>query len=159
MLDMVRDLVAHKAHANAALLTAIAGHPAAATEPALGELLHHVLIANRFWLASITGAAFHGADEAATSRTLAALVPRYRDTHDAEATWLSTASSADLERQLESPLIPGGQCSVAQALMQVCLHSLGHRSQAATMLRRLGGTPPPGDFIVWLTSRPAAVWP
>lgn len=156
---MVRDLVAHKAHANAALLAAIAGHPAAAADPALGELLHHVLIANRFWLASITDAPFHGADEAATPRTLAALVPRYRDTHDAEAAWLNTASGADLDRQLDSPLIPGGRCSVAQALLQVCLHSHGHRSQAATMLRRLGGSPPAGDFIVWLTSRPAAVWP
>ena len=54
---------------------------------------------------------------------------------------------------LESPLIPGTRCSVAQAYMQVCLHSHGPRAQAAKMLRRLGGTPPQTDFITWLAAR------
>jgi uncharacterized damage-inducible protein DinB len=39
--------------------------------------------------------------------------------------------------------------------MQVCLHSHGHRAQAAKMLRRLGGEPPATDFILWLANRPA----
>ena len=33
MLEMLRDLVAHKGHANAALLTAIRQHPAAVPDP------------------------------------------------------------------------------------------------------------------------------
>ncbi len=42
MLEMLRDLVAHKGHANAALLTAIRQNPTAASDPELWELLHHI---------------------------------------------------------------------------------------------------------------------
>ena len=70
-----------------------------------------------------------------------------------------SATAADLERTLKSPLIPNGECSVAQAFMQLCLHSHGHRAQAAKLLRRHGGTPPASDFILWLTKRPGAEWP
>ena len=39
MLDMLRDLVAHKGHANAALLGAIQQNDAASTDPEVRELL------------------------------------------------------------------------------------------------------------------------
>ena len=48
--------------------------------------------------------------------------------------------------------------SVVQAMMQVCLHSHGHRAQCAVRLRLLGGTPPNMDFILWLKERPAPNW-
>ena len=57
MLEMMRDLVAHKWHANAALLKAIRENDAAASDPELLALLHHILLANRFWLLSVLGAA------------------------------------------------------------------------------------------------------
>jgi hypothetical protein len=57
---------------------------------------------------------------------------------------------------LENVLIPGGRCTVAQAVMQVCMHSHGHRAQCAKLLRWHGGVPPMTDFILWLASRPAA---
>ena len=66
---------------------------------------------------------------------------------------MASAAAPDLEHVLESPQIPGGRCSVAQAWMQVCLHSHGHRAQAAKRLRRLGGEPPATDFILWLAHR------
>jgi uncharacterized damage-inducible protein DinB len=44
-------------------------------------------------------------------------------------------------------------------LLQVCLHSQGHRAQAAKLLRALGGTPPMLDFILWRVDRPAPPWP
>ena len=44
-------------------------------------------------------------------------------------------------------------------MMQVAMHSLGHRAQCATRLRALGGNPPNTDFILWLKERPAADWP
>jgi uncharacterized damage-inducible protein DinB len=44
---------------------------------------------------------------------------------------------------------------VAQAIVQVCMHSQGHRAQCAKMLRRLGGAPPMTDFILWLANRAA----
>ncbi|MEP7118173.1 MAG: hypothetical protein ABI880_11365, partial [Acidobacteriota bacterium] len=83
---------------------------------------------------------------------------RFKGLQAEESAWLATATDADLAGMLDDPLIPGGRCSVAQALMQVCLHSHGHRAQCAKLLRRHGGAPPATEFIAWLASRPAAVW-
>jgi uncharacterized damage-inducible protein DinB len=159
MLQMLRDLVDHKGHANAALLDAVRQNTAAAADPELHELLHHILLANRFWLLSVLRQPFVDEEESRPAPSFDALVQRYARTQSQEAAWLATATVADLEWTLESPLIPGGECSVAQAFMQVCMHSHGHRAQAAKLLRRYGGTPPATDFILWLAKRPAAEWP
>jgi uncharacterized damage-inducible protein DinB len=150
MLEMLRDLIAHKGHANAALLTAIRENPTAASDSELWALLHHILLANRFWLLTILGLPFVHEDEARLSPSFDALVERYRRTHVQETDWLETASEGDLARILASPLIPNGTCSLSQAFMQVCLHSHGHRAQGAKLLRRHGGVPPATDFISWL---------
>lgn len=158
MLEMLRDLVAHKGHANAALLAAVRQNPAAASDPELWELLHHILLANRFWMLTVLGLPFDHEDEARPSSSLAALIQRYGATQAQEEAWFETATEGDLARTLESALIPNSRCSVSQAFMQVCLHSHGHRAQCAKLLRRHGGVPPPADFILWLTSRPRAEW-
>ena len=159
MLEMVCDLVAHKGHANAAMLTAIGQNDAAASDPELLELLQHILLANRFWLLSILGLPFVLKDESHPSPSFAALVQRYGRTQSQECGWLETATETDLERTLKNALIPNSECSVSQALLQVCLHSHGHRAQCAKLLRRHGGTPPQTDFILWLVNRPGAEWP
>jgi len=153
MLEMLRDLVAHKGHANAALLDAIRQNETAAADPELRELLHHVLIANRFWLLTVLGLPFVFEDESRPSSSFAAVIERYGRTQEQESAWLAAATEADLSRVLQSPLIPGGSCSVSHALMQVCLHAHGHRAQCAKLLRRHGGVPPNTDFIVWLANR------
>ena len=156
---MLRDLVGHKGHANAALLNAVRQNATAASDRELRELLHHILLANRFWLLSVLRQPFVHGEESRPAPSFGALVQRYARTQSQEAAWLGTATVADLERTLKSPLIPSSECSVAQALMQVCMHSHGHRAQAATLLRRHGGTPPAIDFILWLARRPEAEWP
>lgn len=158
MLGMLRDLVRHKAWASAALLTAIRIHPRAAEDEALHALLHHIILANRFWLFACLDRPFALDEESQPPASLAALVELFRTTHAAEERWLVEAGESELERRIEGPLVPGGSCSVAHAYMQVCMHSQGHRSQCATRLRALGGEPPVTDFIVWLIERPAAQW-
>jgi uncharacterized damage-inducible protein DinB len=159
MLAMLRDLVAHKGHANAALLSAIRAADAAANDPELWDLLHHILLANRFWLLAVLGEPFVLDDESRRSPSFEALIERYATTQAREASWFESATENDLERILIDARIPNGRCSVAQAYVQVCLHSHGHRAQCAKLLRRLGGVPPPTDFIAWLPNRPAAEWP
>ena len=159
MLEMLRDLVAHKGHSNAALLNAIRQNVAAAADPEVWQLLHHILLANRFWLLTILGVPFVLEDEARPSPSFDALIQRYGSTQAQEGAWLDTATDGDLERMLDDPLIPNGKCSVLQAFMQVCMHSHGHRAQCAKLLRRHGGVPPQTDFILWLASRPEAAWP
>ena len=158
MLELLRDLIAHKGFANAALLTAVQQNEAAASDPEVCELLQHILLANRFWLLSVLGLPFVADEESRAPSSFDALIQAYRSTQEQESAWLATAGQADLARLLESPLIPGGKCSVSQALMQVCMHSHGHRAQCAKLLRRHGGVAPTTDFILWLTRRSRAEW-
>ncbi len=156
MLDLFRDLVSHKGYANAVLLRVIGETAPAALDPDISELLHHVLLANRFWTLAILGRPFDAAVEARSSSSFDELVRRYSSAQAEDATWMAEATAADLDRMLHDPRIPGGHCSVADALMQVCMHSHGHRAQCATLLRRHGATPPVTDFVWWLAGRPAA---
>jgi uncharacterized damage-inducible protein DinB len=158
MLAMLRDLVAHNGHANAAMLAAIRGNAAAAADVEILDLLHHVLVANRFWLVTVLGQPFDFPHESRPASSLDELILRYGATHEQQSHWVGAATQADLERTLEHPLVPGGRCSVAQAFMQVCMHSHGHRAQCAKLLRRHGAVPPQTDFITWLVERPAAEW-
>lgn len=159
MLTTLRDLVVHKGHANAAILSVVGECGAATADPDLNRLLHHVLVANRFWMLAILGLPFVYEEESRPSSSFNELVQRFSSMQEQEVMWLAAATEADLTRMLRDPLIPGGACSVAEALLQVCMHSHGHRTQIATRLRQHHAVPPVTDFIYWLTSRPAASWP
>ncbi|HKV38733.1 MAG TPA: DinB family protein [Blastocatellia bacterium] len=156
---MLRDLLQHKTHANAALLSVIRDHETAAQDLELRKLLHHILVANRFWICLILGLEFVVEEESRLPESLDALIALYRETSTRELEWMSRASESDLAELLETPFIPGLRVSVAQAVMQVCLHSHGHRAQCVVRLRQLGGTPPATDFILWLKETPAPNWP
>ncbi|HKX33043.1 MAG TPA: DinB family protein [Blastocatellia bacterium] len=158
MLAMLQDLVSHKWYANASLIKAIRGHETAARDAELQRALHHILLANRFWLLLSLELPFAIEAESIIPDSLEAITARYRETHEQEMNWISQVQESDLAGTLESSLIPGHSCSVAQAVMQVCLHSQGHRAQCATRLRLLGGAPPPLDFILWLKERPTPDW-
>lgn len=159
MLQMLRDLLAHNGHANAALLGAVRQNETAVADAELWDLLHHILLANRFWLLTILGSPFHVEEESQPSASIDILIQRYASTHEQQSAWIDAAMDADLGTMLERPLIPGGSCSVGQALMQVCMHSHGHRAQCAKLLRRDGGVAPVTDFILWLATRPIPQWP
>lgn len=158
MLAMLQDLIQHKGCANAALLKAIRQHAAAAQDPELRQLLHHIILADRFWLYLMRGVPFAHEAESQAPNSLAAIAALCRETHAQEVAWFAQVQEAELARLVETPFIPGQSYTVAQALMQVCLHSHGHRAQCATRLRLLGGTPPPMDFVLWLKDRSAPDW-
>jgi uncharacterized damage-inducible protein DinB len=156
---MFHDLIAHRGCADAKLLTAVSRYDAARTHSDMRTLLHHMLVANRFWLLLIVGEPFVPDVETRVPDAFEALVAAFQSTHERELAWLSGATETMLLEPLESPLIPGGRCVVSNALLQVCLHSQGHRSQCARMLRTLGGEPPATDFILWLVDRAGPAWP
>ena len=158
MLNLLRELVAHKGHANAAVLAAVRQSEAASSDVELVDLLHHVLIANRFWICAVRRVPFDVAREASVPRALVPLLDAFRSTHEEELTWMAAATEEDCAARLSDPLIPGGACSVGEALAQVCLHSHAHRAQIAKILRRHGVAPPQTDFILWLTERREPEW-
>ena len=101
----------------------------------------------------------HSFDHGAESRlpiSLQEITALYRQTHDQEIEWMAGIQESDLDRTLATPFLPDRSFSLAGAVMQVCLHSHGHRAQCATRLRMLGGDPPPMDFVLWLKDRPVA---
>lgn len=153
MLTMVSDLTRHKWWANDNLLRAIAQHEAAAQDEELRKLLHHILIANRYWLLLTLGEAWDDAKERPVPESMDALMERFRQTERAEMEWLARLAEPELERRIQPRALPGMTVSVAEAVMQVCLHSHGHRSQCAMRLRALGGTPAPMDFVLWVKKR------
>jgi uncharacterized damage-inducible protein DinB len=158
MLAMLLDLFQHQAYTDAALVNAIGRHEIAARDQELRNLLQHILVAHRYWLHLGQGLPFAADEETRVPDSLEPIVARYRDTQAQEKEWLAVLHESDLARTLESPYFPGRRIAVGDALMQVCMHSHGHRSQCATRLRALGGEPPPLDFILWLKDRPAPVW-
>ncbi len=152
---MLRDLIAHKGHANQAILEAVQQSHPARDDAAILALLHHVLVANRFWFLTFVSEPFVAETELQAPASLDAVILDYQALQAREEQWIGSLSEAELDRVLETPHIPGGRCTVAQGLMQVCLHSHGHRAQVAKMLRALGTTPPMTDFILWV-ARPSA---
>ena len=159
MISMLRDLLLHKGYANAAMLSVAAQSPAVREDAEIAELLHHVLVANRFWALSIVGREFRVDEELASPRQIVSLVDGFRRVQAIEEEWLAQATEADMANHVSGAMVPGGRCTVAQAIMQVCMHSLGHRAQISKLLRKHGVTPPTTDFILWLVERPEAQWP
>lgn len=85
-------------------------------------------------------------------------VRRYHD----EASALVAGAQPRLAELVQLPWFkePACRLPVGEALLQVALHSHGHRAQNALRLRALGGEAPTTDFIVWVwKGRPAPAWP
>lgn len=156
MIALFRDLFEHQAYADAAMLNAVRAHDAAASDAPLRSLLHHTLFAHRFWLHLSQGLPFVVDEESKVPESLDTIAGRYRETYARDRQWLASIADADLDRRLESPFFDGRQYTVRDGLMQICLHSQGHRSQCAARLRALGGEPPALDYVLWIKAdRPA----
>ena len=154
MLSMIDELIRHKWWANARLLHAIEQHPAAAADEGLRRVLHHILFSNRFWLFTILGLPFVREDAIQIPISLADVVERFNETERLESEWLSKASESDLDHTLETRSSRLGiNVSVRQAILQICMHTQGHRAQCATRLRALGGTPPGTDYALWVNDQ------
>ena len=154
MLSTMIELLQHKWWANGRLIHAIEQHPPAAEDEELRKMLHHILVSNRFWLFAILGRPFDREVEMQIPDRLRAIVELFKETERLESEWISKTSESDLERILETRSSRLGiNVSARQALLQICTHTQGHRSQCATRLRALGGTPPGMDYVLWIKEK------
>jgi uncharacterized damage-inducible protein DinB len=150
MLVLISELIRHKHSADEALLNTILEHEQAARDEELRRMLHHMLVSNRFWMLTLRGDAIDRKQEAIVPASLEELIKGFGETRALELDWLSQTADTDLEASITTPYHPGMVFTAGQAVLQVCLHSQGHRSQCLMRLRSLGITPPTLDFILWV---------
>jgi uncharacterized damage-inducible protein DinB len=156
--DTLRLHLDYSAWATRLLLDAAAELPAAgwshdfgAADRSVSGTLVHIFGADRIWLARVRGVEQPGRpgpefEEIATLRqawfSLAAEWRAWAETLSDEAA-LEVISYRDLKgNPWRTPLW--------QILLHVVNHATHHRSEIATMLTLVSGSPPPTDFVVYL---------
>ena len=129
--------------------------------PTLGGTLAHLISAEWVWVQRWTGVnptarpAWLEAPAPAVLRTALAEVEQDR------RAFLGGLVDADLARPVTYTLFNGSTTTqpLRDLLLHVVNHSTYHRGQVASMLRRLGQTPPPTDYVLYAatahTSAPA----
>jgi len=121
MVAIVRELFHHQAHADASMLMAIQRHEAASNDDELRKLVHHILIAHRYWIHLCQGLPFSVEAESVVPETLEKIVERFQATQKQELAWLDQLTESDSARVLESQYFPDRQITVGEALTQVFL--------------------------------------
>jgi uncharacterized damage-inducible protein DinB len=89
------------------------------------------------------------------------LKTRVEITHAEMQAYLQSLDAAALTRTVQIPWFPAPPCviTVAEALVQVAMHSQHHRGQCMTRLKDHGGEPKNVDWIIWLwKGKPAPRW-
>src|SRR5581483_9659352 len=157
MIRMLRELFQHQAWADAAILEQVRGHADTWNHEKLRWTLHHIVMVQRAFFSLYTGQPFD-MQEAQVPEMLAELEAAFRESHRQQLDFLSGLDEPQLSRIIDMPWIPGCRPSVAEALLQVVMHSQNHRGQCLTLLRTLTGEAPTLDFILWVKDRPAAAW-
>jgi uncharacterized damage-inducible protein DinB len=75
--------------------------------------------------------------------------------------FVATLTPESLSRTVHIPWFPDPPCiiTLAEALVQVAMHSQHHRGQCMTRLKDFGGEPKNVDWIIWLwKQKPQARW-
>jgi uncharacterized damage-inducible protein DinB len=153
---MIRSLIAHQQWADSQLLSSVRSHPDAIEDAELRKTLHHMLVTMRAFLSLFLNRPFDVPLEMRAPASFEELTERFREAHAEETEFTGKLEGADLERVLPMPWIEGARPTVAEALMQVVMHSQHHRGQVASRLRVLGGSPPMVDYIIWVRDRARA---
>jgi uncharacterized damage-inducible protein DinB len=159
MLEMIRLLFQHQAWADAAVFKAMHAHENAVEDEKLRAALHHIVLVQRFFLALFLKRPFDIPKEQQAPGALADLERLFREAQMEELAYVQKLGETELARIVDMPWIEGSRLTLAQALMQVIMHSQSHRGQCLSRLRAIGGQPPTLDFILWLKDRPAPNWP
>jgi uncharacterized damage-inducible protein DinB len=169
-LDTIRTLYAHHWWANRTLLDVAArlGDDAVTqevgkqfSEPTLKRMLLHLYNADLLWLSRWRGvsptAPVDGdlLREAELAPTLAALGERWVGLEREQATFLDGLQESDLPRIIQYRLLSGKEYAQPLALLlhHVTDHGTHHRSELATMLTMVSGSPPGTGLARFLAIR------
>jgi len=159
MLENVRNLMAATEWTNAVFLH-IWGKTPAREHEELRRRVGHIVGVQSSFLAVLKGET-PGGPPSGPPPTFDALKARAQPCHAGLREFAAELDDPGLTRIVRIPWFPEPPCviTVAQALVQVAMHSQHHRGQCMTRLRDFGGEPKNVDWIIWLwKGKPAARW-
>jgi uncharacterized damage-inducible protein DinB len=122
--------------------------------PSIRKMFAHIYGADAVWLGrwrSTPLPSFPGGD----LPSMAALRAVWDAFEAEQRTYIDALSEADLARVLEYKNQQGvpQRAAMWQLLQHVANHATHHRSEVATMLTMLRGSPPPTDLVVYLRQK------
>jgi len=159
MFDHVRKLLAHAEWANAVFFHAWAKSPARDHEE-MRRRVGHVVGVQEGFLKILKGEAA-GGPPSGPPPTFDELNTRAISSHENLRAFAESLDEPALARTVHVPWFPDPPCvvTVAEALVQVAMHTQHHRGQLMTRLKDFGGEPKNVDWIIWLwKGRPPARW-
>ena len=159
MLEFLRDLMAHSEWANAVFFHAWAKSPARDHEE-MRRRVGHIVGVQQGFLMVLRGEQ-PGGPPAGPPPSFDVLKARAEASHGNLRAFVGSLTAESLERQVRIPWFPDPPCviSVAEALVQVAMHTQHHRGQCMTRLKDFGGEPKNVDWIIWLwKQKPPGRW-
>jgi uncharacterized damage-inducible protein DinB len=102
-----------------------------------------------------------GAPPSGPTTTFGALKERAQTSHAGLHDFAASLDPEGLSRSVRIPWFPDPPCviTVAEALVQVAMHTQHHRGQCMTRLKDFGGEPKNVDWIIWLwKQKPRGRW-
>ena len=159
MLPFLRDLLAHAEWANAVFFHIWAKSPACDHEE-LRRRVDHILMAQQAFLAILRGEPPVLPTDGPPP-TFDELKARAQASHAGLRDFAAALGPDGLARTVRIPWFPDPPCelTVAEALVQVAMHTQHHRGQCMTRLKDFGGEPKNVDWIIWLwKQKPQGRW-
>lgn len=159
MVSFLRDLLAHAEWANAVFFHAWAKSPARNHEE-LRSRVAHILAVQQGFLAILRGQPPE-MPPGGPPPSFEDLKAQVEICHAGLRDFAATLRPEDLVQTVRVPWFPDPPCivTIAEALVQVALHTQHHRGQCMTRLKDFGGEPKNVDWIIWLwKQKPQARW-
>ena len=159
MLALLRDLMAHAEWANAVFFHIWGKSPAREHEE-LRRRVGHIIGVQQGFLSVMRGET-PGGPSSGPPQSYDDLKTRAEICHAGLRDFVVTLEPETLERNVRIPWFPDPPCviTVAEALVQVALHTQHHRGQLMTRLKDFGGEPKNVDWIIWLwKQKPHGRW-
>lgn len=159
MLGFLRDLLTHAEWANAVFFHTWGKSPARDHEE-MRRRIDHIIGVQQGFLSILQGEP-PGFPPDGPPSSFDDLKTRARSCHAGLRDFAAGLDEARLSQTVRVPWFPEPPCviTVAEALVQVAMHTQHHRGQCMTRLRDLGGEPKNVDWIIWLwKQKPAGRW-
>jgi uncharacterized damage-inducible protein DinB len=159
MLTFLRDLLAHMEWANAVFFHAWGKSPARDHEE-MRRRVEHVIGVQQGFLAILRGEPA-GGPPGGPPRSFEELKGWAQTSHAGLHDFAAGLGPEALSRTVRIPWFPEPPCvvTVAEALVQVAMHTQHHRGQLMTRLKDFGGEPKNVDWIIWLwKQKPQGRW-